>query len=141
MKKKSVILVVLILVLFLFCIFYKWDTNIYMELASDYPNKIDLQVKIDNSIFFDDTLSVHPLTLPSNFIYPLRMGYHDIEIRSNMLNVKKKERVFVTFNHIINIYAYGLKSKPNIDIHTIYKDEGVKFIGVKGVYHKIIEEF
>ena len=108
MKKKRLISLVSVFVVLIFVliVFYKWNTNIYMELTRDYPNKIDLQIKIDNNIVFDDSLGVHPLLLPEHITHPIKIGYHDIEIISKDAKLCNEVKLYLFFNQYIKIDIY-----------------------------------
>lgn len=106
MKKSFVIILFgILLVISFFSI--KVSTNIYyLRDHSDVPMVIDVQLKIDDKLVFDDSLLGSPF-IPIIFNEKLRYGFHKINISSKKADVNQENIGFLFPNQHIYIEFWG----------------------------------
>ena len=105
MKKNIVIILFgILLVISFFSI--KVSTNIYVGDYSYSPMVIDVQLKIDDKLVFDDSLLGSPF-IPIIFNEKLRYGVHKINISSKKADVNQENIGFLFPNQHIYIEFLG----------------------------------
>ena len=98
MKKNIVIILFgILLVISFFSI--KVSTNIYVGDYSYSPMVIDVQLKIDDKLVFDDSLLGSPF-IPIIFNEKLRYGVHKINISSKKADVNQENIGFLFPNQL-----------------------------------------
>ena len=113
--KKSIlgtIFIIFVIVTSLFAV--KWRTPFYLDYYKDDQfNKIDIQIKIDDRIIYNDSLTHTDFPINQCFNHPLRMGYHKLYLSSNMLDIEKEEDIFIIFNQYVSITCVGKSEHSN----------------------------
>lgn len=105
MKKNIVIIFFgILLVISFFSI--KVSTNIYVGDYSYSPMVIDIQLRIDDKIVFDDSLH-SSLYLPVILNEKLRYGIHKINVSSKKADIDQENRVFLFPNQHVYIEFLG----------------------------------
>lgn len=106
MKKNIVIILFgILLVISFFSI--KVSTNIYYLRDHAYaPMLIDVQLKIDDKLVFDDSLLGSPF-IPTILNEKLRYGFHKINISSKKADIDQENKVFLFPNQYVHIEFFG----------------------------------
>ncbi len=119
MKKKSLILISIVLSIFLFLFFIApVNCNIYVGSTS-ISGGVDATISLNNKIIFDDTLYYVPYGY-RNINVNIRQGFNKISISSNKANFHKEEIIFFFLDQFIVIEYYGpvelIRDRPDFSI-------------------------
>ncbi|MFR2069040.1 MAG: hypothetical protein ACLS4S_02130 [Bacteroides nordii] len=108
MKKNIVIkLLGILFILFLLVLFFvKFSTNIYIGDYSYSPMVIDVQLKIDDKLVFDDSLHSSPF-FPTILNEKLRYGVHKVNVSSKKAGIDQESRVLIFPNQHIFLEFLG----------------------------------
>ncbi len=100
----------------------KRNTNIYLSLAGYSPyDRIDMQIDIDGERLFSDTV-IYSAFIPDKLNHSMRLGFHQISVKSNSLNIREDKTIFLFFNQYIIIEFFNevefIRDSPEFNIRT-----------------------
>lgn len=123
MREKITFTTILIIIIACIVILVqKRDTNIYLSLAGYYPyDRIDMRIDIDGERIFSDTV-IYSAFIPDKISRSMRLGFHQISVESNSLNIREDKTIFLFFNQYIIIEFYNkvelIRDSPEFSIRT-----------------------
>jgi hypothetical protein len=104
--KKKKILLCAIVALFVIFSFIKRNISIYAGDFSWDACSIDIQLKIDDKLIFNDSLYSHPY-IPVILKEKLKYGFHKINVSSKKANVNQEKTVLLLPNQYIYIEFFS----------------------------------
>lgn len=110
MKKKNIVGLTIGVLIIGFIILKNYDHSIplYIGLAGNSQfDKIDLTIKIDNKLIFNDTVYYIAVGTYNKVELNIKKGMHAIEVSSRRANINIKKQIMINEDEYIIVEFYG----------------------------------